>query len=272
MAEPSCILVYGLDELASAVARTLLLAGHAVAMHQSSSPTMLRRKMSFCDAWYDGAAALDGVEARRADNDADFLVGLRTRMYIPLLTRPLLDTIERWPWDITVDARRIVDPGERQIRSNAELTIVLGPGAVAGADCDLVIETTGPDPGAVLRTGSAKSEPREMESYEIPVAASAHGIFQTRRAIGEVVAKGDLIGIIDAIPVAAPRSGRLRGLQRSPRSVRSGEVVAEIANGTSAPVSGIHRADRIIARAVEFAIELEQKTTPTSFVNLKWRF
>ena len=89
MNDQKCVLVFGIDETASAVARMLLLSGYSVAIHQPTPPTTLRRKMAFADAWYDGAAMLDGVQARRADLSSDFLIGLGNRMFIPVLTHPL---------------------------------------------------------------------------------------------------------------------------------------------------------------------------------------
>lgn len=270
MVEPCCVLVHGLDELASAVARMLLLAGHAVAMHEPSPPAVLRRKMAFSDAWYDGAAVLDGVEARRADCDPDLLVGLRSGTYIPVLNHPRIDVVGRWPWDVIVDARRAPEAKGKNRRSDAELTIVLGPGAAAGSDCDLVIETAGPDPGAVIRSGRAKAESHFGGRCKYPIVAPTNGMFQTRRVIGEAIATGDLLGLVDEMPILAAQSGRLRGLQRSPRSVRAGDAIAEIAERATAQVSGIDRTDQLIARSVEFAIELEQQGSSFSLAGVRW--
>src|SRR5208337_2913547 len=187
MSDQACILVFGIDETASAVARMLLLSGYAVAIHQPAPPTLLRRKMAFADAWYDGASMLDGVQARRADLSSDFLIGLSNRMYIPVLTHPLAEVVERWPWDVIIDAQT---PGERlraPIKSHAEMTIALGPGPIAGVDCDLVIETFGPDPGATLRSGAARSPSRHERDKMLddahPAVALETGIFTTGRII-----------------------------------------------------------------------------------------
>lgn len=72
MSDQTCVLVVGIAETASALARMFLLSGYAVAIHQQTPPTMLRRKMAFADAWYEGAAILGGVPARRADASSDF--------------------------------------------------------------------------------------------------------------------------------------------------------------------------------------------------------
>jgi xanthine dehydrogenase accessory factor len=268
MDERHCVIVCGVNELASAVARRLRLADFAVAMHEACPPRVLRRKMAFSDAWYDGAAALDGVEARRADSNADFIAGLRSGSFIPLLSHPLQDVVGRWPWDVVVDVRG--DAGPRQLSGTAELTVAVGRGAVAGRDCDLVIETAGPDPGAVLREGSAHGgielDVRAAELVRVPVG----GVFRARRMIGERVPAGAMLGAIDVTPVTVARAGRIRGLQRSPWSVKPGEAVAELIADDGGPVSGSARLHREIARAVAFAIDVELKWPAMRFENLRW--
>ncbi len=128
MSEETCILVCGVGETASAVARRLFAEDRAVAIHQATPPRTLRRKMAFSDAWFDGAASLDGVEARRADLSSEFLLGLRARQFIPLLTQRFADVVERWPWDVIVTARgEDGSPGD-YLADLADLTIGLGAG------------------------------------------------------------------------------------------------------------------------------------------------
>ncbi len=257
MADKSGIIIFGLDELASALGRMLLLSGHAVAMHAATPPEVLRRKMAFSDAWYDGAATLEGVEAHRVNNDAQLLTGLQSSMFVPVLTQPTFEAIERWPWDVVIDAR-----GEPELAGtmgiDAELSVVLGPGAVAGEDCDLVIETGGLDPGAVVRSGGAVHG-RAPENFENAVAAIAAGLFHAEAAIGDVVSEGDVLGYVGSLPIAASASGRLRGLKRDGQSVRAGDVVAEIMGDTSLPVDAIDHTHKLIARSVVFTIEMEQQ-------------
>ena len=105
MTDQACMLVVGLDPLASAMARLLFLAGYAVALSHDSAPKVLRRRMSFADAWQESKATLDGVEARLVRSDAEFLTGLRRKSFIPLLTAPPAGAVERWPWDVIVDVR-----------------------------------------------------------------------------------------------------------------------------------------------------------------------
>ncbi|MDQ0504665.1 hypothetical protein [Xanthobacter agilis] len=256
MPDKSSVLVHGVNELASAVARTLLLSGHAVALHQSAPEPVLRRKMCFADAWWDGAATLGGVEARRVTRDAELVSGLSNRMFVPLLTHPDLEVVGRWPWDVVVDARGADD--ETGPRCGAELTLVLGPGATAGVDCDLVIEVGGVDPGAVLRSGPARGGGRAFSRYDTAVRAPAEGVFRSEKAIGEMVRAGEMIGLVGTTLAVAPCDGRLRGLVRPPRALKAGDLLAEVVANPAVQVSGIDRLDQIIARAVDFAIELEQ--------------
>lgn len=257
MADKSGIIIFGLDELASAVARMLLLSGHAVAMHAAVPPEVLRRKMAFSDAWYDGAAMLQGVQARRVTNDAQLLAGLQSSMYIPVLTQPSFEAIGRWPWDVVIDARGAPEVAGT-MGLDAELSIVLGQGAIAGRDCDLVIETGGMDPGAVVRNGSANCD-RGRDDFERVVSASAAGLFHAEATIGDIVCAGDVLGYVGSAPIAASASGRLRGLSRTGRSVWAGDVVAEITADTSAPVNAIGHTHKLIARSVVFTIEMEQQ-------------
>jgi xanthine dehydrogenase accessory factor len=260
MSDQTSVLVSGLNETASAVARMLFLAGFVTAIHQPTPPAALRRKMSFADAWYDGVAILDGVEARRVDLSCDLLVGLRNRTFIPLLTHSAID-VERWAWDVIVDAGMAGERAPDLIESHAALTIALGPGHVAGAGCDLVIETYGPDAGAIIRHGAARYRPSAgageiLDDARVAVALE-NGIFATDRVIGETVRAREPLGIVGSTPVLSPAAGRIRGLQRNGRAVIAGEAVADIAARAAAQVSGAGKAHQLIARGVVFAIETE---------------
>jgi len=256
MKEQTSVLVSGIDETASAVARMLFLEGYAVAIHQPVPPKTLRRRMAFSDAWYDGAATLDGIEARRVDLSTDFLVGMRNRMFIPVLAYSALEA-ERWPWDVIVDADA-KDRSRDLVHSQAAMTIVLGPGAIAGTDCDLVIETGGPNAGAIIHKGSARGTSRQdRDRGSGAVFAAEKGLFSTERLIGETVAKNEPLATINASIVVSPMEGRIRGLQRRGRAVITGDAVADIVPSPSAQVSGCGKGPQLIARGVVFALETE---------------
>jgi len=261
MSTQKSVLVCGIDETASAVARRLFGEGHDVALYRATAPRVLRRRMSFADAWFDGYALLDGVEARRADVSSEFLLGLRTREFIPLLRCRFSDVFERWPWDVIVAAKENDEPGPVCFRDLAELTIGLGRGFAPGVDCDLAIETEGPDPGGISRLGERPRAARASTGdgaagYE-RLAAPGPGLFHPRAAIGSVTEAGEVLGLLDDAPLPAPVAGRISGMRRKGEAVTRGAPIAEIALSRSARVAGVSERNKLVSRGVAFAVEME---------------
>ncbi len=274
MSEQICVLVCGIGETASAIARRVFAEDRAVAIHQPTPPRTLRRRMAFSDAWYDGAASLDGVEARRADLSSEFVLGLQSHQFIPILTQRFSDVVERWPWDVIVASRLEEVTSAEDIKNCADLTIGLGAGFIAGTDCDVVVETGGPDPGAIIRSGSvakrAEANIRDDIADRCDISAPASGLFQPSKIIGAFVKAGEALGAIGENVVQAPVSGRIRGLVRKGQAVLAGSMIGEIITSSAAPVAGVSRQNQLISRGVSFAIEAEScGWTPFSFET--WR-
>jgi xanthine dehydrogenase accessory factor len=261
MAGDLSVLVCGIDETASAVARRLFAEGYAVCLYRATAPQTLRRRMCFADAWYDGYALLDGVEARRADVHAEFQLGLQTREFIPLLRGRYGEALERWPWDVIIAAREDKEPLTLDSPKDADLTIGLGADYEPGADCDIAIDTDGPDPGAIRRIGAPT--PLARISRHAPVSqnvpAPAPGLFRAAVSIGTAVEAGAPIGRVDDIPVLAPVSGRMIGVARKEQAVLEGAPVAEISLSPGAPVAGVGFVNQLVSRGVSFAIEMESE-------------
>ncbi len=261
MNDETSILVLGMDELASAIARKLYLASYAVAIHQPTPPQTIRRRMAFADAWTDGSCAFEGVEARRADRTRDVITALQSGAFIPVLWHPFEEIASRWPWDIIVDARARKAAAPEKLLHLAELTIGLGPGLCAGEHCDVVIDTGARDPGAVLRHGSIGREDSAEEARFSDgriVAAPHNGVFHGARRLCDRIAKGDVIGTVGAAEIVAPASGRLRGLARDGLAVARGAGLAEVAAAPNAEFAGSTRRDKLIARSVAFVVEMER--------------
>jgi xanthine dehydrogenase accessory factor len=261
------ILVCGIGEMASAIARRLFAEGYAVAIHQETPPRTLWRGMAFADAWFDGGAELDSFEARCVEKKMEFLYGLRGRSFIPVLRRPFADVVEMWSWDIVVAAE---DSGlkPRLLKSQADITIGLGPMFVAGDDCDIVVEIDGPDPGAIIRSGRApQRRPRGADADfadGCPVLTPVAGRFGSVEIIGSAVQAGALLGFVGDMPVLVPVAGKIRGLVRPGIDVAAGAAVAEIAAAAHSP-RAVKR-NQLVARSVSFAIEMEVAGwTPVSF-------
>jgi xanthine dehydrogenase accessory factor len=58
------ILIRGANDVGSAIAHRLFMAGNSVVIHEMPQPATTRRRMSFTDAVFDGSASLDGIEAQ----------------------------------------------------------------------------------------------------------------------------------------------------------------------------------------------------------------
>lgn len=259
MSEEASILVFGMDELASVIARKLHLAGHAVAMHQPKPPQTIRRRMAFADAWTDGTCTFEGVEARRADKAKDFLAGLRSGIFIPVLWHSFEYVTTQWPWDVLIDTRPQRDKPRQNLSDLTEFAIGLGRGFVAGDTCDVVIDIDGRDPGAVLRYGSIEREEAADDvrfSDGDMAVAPHHGLFHGTKLLGEPIEKGQIIGSVGATAIMSPSSGRVRGLARDGATVRKGADVAEVVSSPEAEFVGMTKRDRLIARSVAFVVEM----------------
>lgn len=260
MSEETFVLVCGMGETASAVARRLFAEGRSVAIHQATPPRTLRRRMTFSDAWFDGAATLDGVEARRADLPNEFLLGLRSRQFIPVLVQPFANIVGRWPWDVIVVTSEEVSPAV-DLKSLAELTVGVGTGFDAGVDCDIVIETEGLDPGAIRRAGSALPRgpirPDRASGRRCCIPAPTSGLFRPTNIIGGFVERGEALGAVGDTVVEAPISGRISGIVRKGQAVIERSTIAEIAISNGAQVAGVSTRNQAISRGAAFAVEME---------------
>lgn len=265
------ILVCGIGEMASSIARRLFAEGYAVAIHQETPPRTLWRSMAFADAWFDGRAELDGFEARCVEKKMEFLYGLRGRSFIPVLRRPFADVVEMWSWDVVVAAAdSSLKP--QLLKNQADITIGLGPAFTAGDDCDMVMEVDGPNPGEIIKSGRApERRPRGMTADfadGCPVLTPVAGRFGSAAIIGTAVEAGALLGFIGDMPVPAPVAGKLRGLVRPGVDVAAGATIAEIA-AVPHCLRAVKR-NQLVARSVAFAIEMEiGGWTPVPFEGMR---
>ena len=173
------IICRGAGDLATGIIHRLHRAGHRVIALETDYPAAIRRQVSFCEAVYDGSAAVEGVTARLvpvltdAKNDtesateADAETDAETYSWIndtpaahiasekwsrsaieavleagevPLLIDPTGESIALLKPDVVVDA--IIAKRNLGTTINmAPLVIGVGPGFTAGNDVHLVIES-----------------------------------------------------------------------------------------------------------------------------------
>lgn len=173
------IICRGAGDLATGIIHRLHRAGHRVIALETDYPAAIRRQVSFCEAVYDGSAAVEGVTARLvpalndAKNDteiateADAETDAETYSWlndtpaahtasekwdrsaieavleagkVPLLIDPKGESIALLKPDVVVDAI-IAKKNLGTTINMAPLVIGVGPGFTAGNDVHLVIES-----------------------------------------------------------------------------------------------------------------------------------
>lgn len=260
------MLVRGTGDVGSAVAHALHRAGYGVALHDDPRPAHPRRGMAFADALFDGPAELEGVLAKRAGTLQDLERMIECRRAIPVIDQSLQQVLATLRPDVLVDARMRKRERPEPQRGLAPLTIGLGPNFVAAQNADIVIETAwGEGLGAVKEAGAARplgGEPKPIEGHSRDrfVYAADAGTFHTHRAIGDAVKLGDAVGRLDARPVLAPLSGRVRGLVHDGAQVSKGAKLVEIdPRGEAAQVYGLGERPKRIAAGVLRAVQAKRR-------------
>jgi xanthine dehydrogenase accessory factor len=211
--------------------------------------------MAFVDAVFDGQAVLDGITARRID-DLAAVVGALGEAVIPVYVGAIEALLAAAAWDALIDARLRKRATPEDQRGLAGQMIGLGPGFVAGANCDVAIETGWDNLGAIVTQGATaplRGEPRAIFGHARTrlVYAPVAGVFTAERDIGRVVVAGEIIARIGNTPLLAPLAGAVRGLTRSGVAVAAGAKVIEIdPRGHDAVWSGLGERPRRIADAV----------------------
>ena len=259
------ILVRGSGDIGSAVAHFLFQAGYGVVIHESTQPTVTRRKMAFADAVFDGSAILEGIESKKMDDHSLLRDILLDHKMIPLVTRDFFKTLEILQPQVLIDARmRKHSEPETQIHL-AALTIGLGPNFIAGENIALAVETSwGRDLGKIVKCGMTsplQGEPKEIEGHarDRYVYAPSDGKFITKCQIGDMVKAGQEIARINSTPLGAPISGILRGLTHDGVPVSKKTKVIEIdPRNKNAQVMGIAERPARIAKGVLEAVQTWQ--------------
>ncbi len=173
------IICRGAGDLATGIIHRLHRAGHRVIALETDYPAAIRRQVSFCEAVYDGSAAVEGVTARLVpaltdaetytEIDAEIDAEIDTETYsgindtpaahiasekwdrsaieavleageVPLLIDPKGESIALLKPDVVIDAI-IAKKNLGTTINMAPLVIGVGPGFMAGHDVHLVIES-----------------------------------------------------------------------------------------------------------------------------------
>ena len=219
--------------MASAVAWRIYMSNiRKVLMLETASPLAVRREVSFCEAIHEGRKTVEGVEAIKVD-DYDNMRKAWTHGEIAVVVDPEWKLLDQAQANVVVDAI-LAKKNMGTHMKEAPLVIGLGPGFVAGQDVHLVIETNrGHNLGRIITSGNAEPNtgiPGPIEGYteERVLRAPCDGVFNARLSIGSQVKQDDAIGAVGEEAVLARIDGVIRGLIRSPGSVRRGLKVGDI--------------------------------------------
>ena len=222
------IICRGAGDLATGIIHRLHRAGHRVIALETDYPAAIRRQVSFCEAVYDGSAAVEGVTARLvpaladAETDTEIYSGISDTPAahiasekwdsaaieavleageVPLLIDQKGESIALLKPDVVVDAI-IAKKNLGTTINMAPLVIGVGPGFTAGQDVHLVIESMrGHNLARIITDGMAQSNtgvPGNIAGFtsERVIHAPAAGYIYDVRKIGDIVQKGDEIARI----------------------------------------------------------------------------
>ena len=222
------IICRGAGDLATGIIHRLHRAGHRVIALETDYPAAIRRQVSFCEAVYDGSAAVEGVTARLvpaladAETDTETYSGINDTPAahivsekwdssaieavleageVPLLIDQKGESIALLKPDVVVDAI-IAKKNLGTTIDMAPLVIGVGPGFTAGQDVHLVIESMrGHNLARIITDGMAQPNtgvPGNIAGFtsERVIHAPAAGYIYDVRKIGDIVQKGDEIARI----------------------------------------------------------------------------
>ena len=222
------IICRGAGDLATGIIHRLHRAGHRVIALETDYPAAIRRQVSFCEAVYDGSAAVEGVTARLVPALADAETDTETYSgendtpaahivsekwdssaieavleagEVPLLIDQKGESIALLKPDVVVDAI-IAKKNLGTTIDMAPLVIGVGPGFTAGQDVHLVIESMrGHNLARIITDGMAQPNtgvPGNIAGFtsERVIHAQAAGYIHDVRKIGDIVQKGDEIARI----------------------------------------------------------------------------
>jgi xanthine dehydrogenase accessory factor len=227
--------------------------------------------MAFCDAIFDGKAALAGVSAQLLNDMSELTARLAVHDLVALTTQNISQVLSILRPEVLVDARmRKHDQPEIQI-ALAPFTIGLGPNFIAGETVHAAIETGwNEELGKIIWHGATRpleGEPQTIAGHarDRYVYSPAAGTFRTMLQIGDMVSAEQEVARLDEIPLYAPISGILRGLTHDGVPVAKKAKIIEVdPRGLQAPISGIAERPGRIATGVLQAVKSWKSGMPAS--------
>jgi xanthine dehydrogenase accessory factor len=191
-------------------------AGWQVLVTELPNPLAVRRSVSFAQAVFSGSVCVEGICAEKVEHETE-IAGVINGMKVAVIVDPDAQSRLVFKPDVLVDARMLKKNPDTEIES-AALVIGLGPGFLAGNNCHAVVETKrGHKLGRVIWEGSADPDsgiPEAVGAYETErvLRAPCAGMLHPFKEIGDLVNAGDVIAMVNKVPVTARFAGILRGI------------------------------------------------------------
>ncbi len=226
------VLFLGCGDLGTGAAHRIFRAGMRVAAVELAVPLAVRRMAAFSEAARVGEVSIEGVRCRRVET-RDLHPPGPPAGEVALVVDAIEGALEAFAPHAVVDARMAKRVGA-PILPFRFFRVALGPGHVAGEDCDAIVETLrGPELGLVRWRGSASPDtgvPGEVggQSAGRVIRSPARGLLHLSVAPGERVRAGDVLGSVGGVPIRSAIGGMLRGLLAEGDPVQEGQKLGDV--------------------------------------------
>lgn len=218
--------------MGTGVAHRLHKSGFSVTVAEIENPLVIRRKVSFAQAVFEGQTVVENVKAVKVSAREEIPAILKEGN-IPVIIDPDCSIAGEIKAEVVVDAT-LAKNNTGMHKDLAPITIALGPGFKAGEDVDVVIETKrGHNLGRVILEGSAEPNtgiPEAVEGYseERVLRAPCDGKIRSVLDIGNQVKKGAIVCYVDELEVKASLNGVVRGIIMNGTKVKKDLKIGDI--------------------------------------------
>lgn len=226
------IIIRGGGDIATGSIQKLYRVGFKILILEIEKPSAIRRKVSFCEAIYDGESIIENIKCVYCKSMEEIENCWKNKV-IPIVADPEGKYIEMLKPDIVIDAVL----AKKNMGTSIDMApgvIGLGPGFDAGKNCHIAIETmrghnlgrlifSGPTMANTGTPGIIKGVGKERVIY-----SENAGIIKNISEIGDIVEKDQVIAKIGENSVKATISGVLRGIIRDGYKVPEHFKIADI--------------------------------------------
>jgi xanthine dehydrogenase accessory factor len=232
------IVIRGGGDLASGVALRLHHTGFQVVILELEKPLAVRRTVSFAETVYEGVQNIEDTISRLVS--ADQIQATLEAGEIPVVIDPQANILRNQfitsPQFTFVIDGRLTKMAPEPFDVKIPLHIGLGPGFIAGENCNAVIETRRSHTlGRVYWSGASQTDSGEPDGDRRRVLRASHdGILIARAQIGDHLREGQLIAEIqpgagiENFSILSPFEGMLRGLIHPGIEVTRGLKIGDV--------------------------------------------